>query len=943
MKNRFLPLFALLLLSFSAQAQIAFTNESSLLSETDFSSGVAIGVVDMNNDGLDDIIRMENGSGINIEYQNAPGAPFTNQYVDSDGSLWAVAAADVDNDGFSDIFSGGAYNQVKLYRRQVDGTYDKSYMPGATLFVQGSNFADINNDGWLDVFSCHDDAESRIWSNNGDGSFATADEWIDMTTTPASDNSGNYGSVWTDFDNDGDLDLYIAKCRQGVNSSTDPRRINQLYINDGTNNFSEQAEARGLKIGAQSWTADFGDYDNDGDMDCFVTNHDAPSQLLENDGAGYFTDVTENSGISIDGLPIQGIFTDLDNDGLVDILVSGTTQYVYHNNGDGTFTDIAAALPGTNQMQSFAVGDLNNDGFTDLYAGYASGFNNPTNTDDALMMNVGNDNNWLNVRPVGVISNRQAVGARITITGDFGTQIREIRAGESYGISNSLTAHFGLSTFTSVTNVVVRFPSGIIVEVENPDINETLVILEEGCFGADIDIEYEGETELCPGEVLTLSAPESPTYMWSNGAETQSIDVTQSGNYTVTVTDPEGCFSIASPVYVNFVQPVIPTVEITSPVEVCEGGTVTLTASGGESYLWNTFENTQSIEVSESGEYFVSSPGLCDSYTSEVINVEIIEYQAALPLAENDTIYAPGTAVLTADGDQSFWYATPDSEAVIGTGNFFTTPFIEETTAFYVENLQDFAGSTENVGMTEHSGNSQYGGNQFNGTIIFDAFEPFVLRSVRVYTDTPGPRTVEVRNQFSSLLASVTVAVPVGESVIDLNLEVPAGENLELGTNTEDNQQNFGFNSARLQRNNTGTDYPYTVEDVVSLKESGFGPDWYYYFYDWEIETAPIQCQSERAEVLAVVSTSGIFTPTAAETLILSPNPTQGTVSFTLPELTDTNGEILVFDLAGKQVLSQKMTTAAMQALDLRDFAKGAYFVKVVTKGRVFAGKVVKQ
>lgn len=943
MKNRLLPFLSLLLFALSAQAQILFTNESSLLSETDFSSGVAIGVVDMNNDGLDDIIRMENGSGINIEYQNEPNAPFTNQYVDSDGSLWAVAAADTNNDGFSDIFSGGAYNQVKLYQRTEDGTYDKSYLPGATLFVQGSNFADINNDGWLDVFSCHDDAESRIWSNNGDGTFSEADDWIDMTTTPASDNSGNYGSVWSDFDNDGDLDLYIAKCRQGVNSSSDPRRINQLFVNDGSGNFTEGAEARGLKIGAQSWTADFGDYDNDGDMDCFVTNHDAPSQLLENDGAGYFTDITEAAGLVIDGLPIQGIFTDLDNDGYVDILVSGTTQYVYHNNGDGTFTNLEDALPGFNDMQSFAVGDLNNDGFTDLYAGYASGFNSPTDIDDALMINVGNAHNWLNIKPVGLFSNAQAIGARITITGDFGVQIREIRAGESYGISNSLTAHFGLGTFDAVDNVTVRFPSGIIIEVENPDINGTLVVEEAGCFGNDIAVEYEGETELCPGETLTLTAPESPTYFWSNGAETQSIEVTQTGNYAVTVTDENGCYSIAEPVGVVFVQPVIPTVEIASPTEICAGGTVILTAGNGESYLWNTNESTQSIEISASGEYSVTSPGLCGNYTSEVVNVVLTEYNADLPQTENDTIYAPGTAVLTADGDQSFWYATPDDDAILGSGNFFTTPFIEETTAFYVENLQDFAGSTEYVGMTEHSGNSQYGGNQFNGTIIFDALEEFTLRRARVYTDTPGPRIVEVRTADGTVLAATTVNIAIGESVIDLDLEVPAGTDLELGTNTESNNDNFGFNSARLQRNNTGTEYPYVVEDVVVVKESGFGEMWYYYFYDWEIETAPVQCYSERAEVLAVVEVSSIFNTAQAENLVLSPNPTSERVTFTLPEMNSANGEILVFDLAGQQVLKQKLTATATQIVDLQDFAKGAYFVKVVTENRVFAGKAVKQ
>jgi hypothetical protein len=94
------------------------------------------------------------------------------------------------------------------------------------------------------VFACHDDAAGRIWGNDGSGALQESNNWIDLATVPASDNSGNYGSVWSDIDNDGDLDLYIAKCRQGVNDPSDPRRINALYINDGAGNYTEAAAAR---------------------------------------------------------------------------------------------------------------------------------------------------------------------------------------------------------------------------------------------------------------------------------------------------------------------------------------------------------------------------------------------------------------------------------------------------------------------------------------------------------------------------------------------------------------------------------------------------------------------------------------------------------------------------------------------------------------------------
>ena len=105
---------------------------------------------------------------------------------------------------------------------------------------------DVNNDGWLDIFGCDDVHISDIWGNDGTGSFTDNDGWIDLATAVPSDNSGNYGSVFTDYDCDGDLDLYIAKCRQGVNDPNDPRRINVMYQNDGNNNFTEVADAIGL-------------------------------------------------------------------------------------------------------------------------------------------------------------------------------------------------------------------------------------------------------------------------------------------------------------------------------------------------------------------------------------------------------------------------------------------------------------------------------------------------------------------------------------------------------------------------------------------------------------------------------------------------------------------------------------------------------------------------
>ena len=927
-------------------AQISFTNQAGLFANSDFHSGVSMGVCDMNDDGLDDIIRMDDAYRLYIEFQSADGGTFTSTFLDDydEDEQWTMCVADVNNDGFNDLVTGGRYDDVKCYTRQSDGTYQKDIMPGATIFSQGANLADINNDGWVDIFVCHDDNASRIWSNTGDGSYGIGDDLIDLNLYTGENNSGNYGSVWSDFDNDGDLDLYIAKCRQGVNSSTDLRRINLLYVNDGDNNYTEAAEEYGLKIGAQSWTADFGDYDNDGDMDCFITNHDSASQVLENDGTGHFTDVTASTGVNVNGLPIQGMFHDFDNDGYLDIIVAGTDEYMYQGNGDGTFTLLDDVFPGSAEMESYAIGDLNNDGFLDIFGGYAQVFNNPTNIEDALWMNEGNDHNWLKIKPTGTISNASGVGARIEIMGDFGTQIREIRAGESYGITNALKAHFGLGTFNTVTQVVIKWPSGLTSVVENPDVNQTLEIIEGGCVATTPIIEVNGGTILCPDSApLVLTAPEASGYVWSNGETTQSIEVTEAGNYNVIITDAEDCFGVSSAIIVTSNPGSVPTIEATSPNAFCEGGSVILTASSADSYLWSDGSTTQSIEASENGDYTVTIPGYCQMFTSEVYQLELNIYEVDSPSADDVTIFAPGTATLFANGDLPIWYDVPTDGTPLFSGNTFETPFLNETTSYYMENLQNFSAGTANVGMEEHSGNSMYGGDQFNGGVIFDAYAPFVLTSVRVYTDTPGSRTIEIRDANDVVLNSVVVNVPVGEHVIDLNLDIPAGDNLTLGTNTEANNNNFGFNSARLQRNNSNTNYPYVISDVVSLNESTFGVDWYYYFYDWEIELAPAQCLSERIEVMAIVSTSSVFDFEGKNALKLSPNPTQEVVYFELPEDVGTEGLSKVFDITGKLLVSQKMTTDNLQRIDLQGFANGTYFIKVVSGEDTYVGKVVKQ
>ncbi len=479
--------FMVLLLAFAlisgAHAQ-TFTQQTNLLSNTN-RSGVAMGVADMNGDGLDDIIRLSNARNLSIEYQEAPNAAFSNLFYGNlgSGSEWSLCVGDVDGNGFNDVVAGGAYNNIKLLTANATGTgFSQSNLPSSNIFLQGSNLVDINNDGWLDVFACHDDEESRNYRNMGDGSFVFDNSLIETTinSNAFEANSGNYASIWTDYDNDGDLDMYLSKCRLGTTSFTDVRRVNLLFQNDGTNSFTEVGAAAGLRFGDQTWATDFADYDNDGDLDCFVMNHYTASRFMRNNGDGTFTDVTSASGFTASDLDLFGIqcsFRDFDNDGFVDLAIAGSDQRLFKNNGDGTFSRLANPFT-NNPMESFAIGDLNSDGYLDIYAGYARIFNSPSNINDVLFMNNGGSNNFFSVLLEGTNCNINGVGARVELHGSWGMQIREVRSGESYGIMNSFRQHFGIGSATSIDRLVVTWPSGTVDELLSPAINSQITLVE---------------------------------------------------------------------------------------------------------------------------------------------------------------------------------------------------------------------------------------------------------------------------------------------------------------------------------------------------------------------------------------------------------------------------------------------------------------------------------
>ncbi|MBV1922985.1 MAG: VCBS repeat-containing protein [Flavobacteriaceae bacterium] len=467
-------------------AQLNYVDNSSALNNPTLYSGVAICIADMNNDGLDDMVRLNDAENLEIEIQETNGT-FTRINIGDVDSVWGMTIADVDENGYNDILVGGYYNDLKLVLANSDGTdYTIITLGGPSIFLQNANFADINNDGDIDLFACHDEGLSSPYEGDGAGHLTYNSDLIEAVSTVPSDNSGNYGSIWTDYDSDGDLDLYISKCRLGVTDPNDGRRRNLLFQNDGNNNFTDVAEDAGLLPFAQSWSANFEDIDNDGDFDAVVINHDMTSMIYVNNGDGTFTDITASTGIESELLDIvkgiQVMMEDFDNDGFMDIFITSRDDLhkIFLNNGDLTFTDATTALPAsTTRIQSGALGDLNNDGFIDILAAHAYGYNNPyEERPDQMFINEGNSNNWSRILLVGVESNINATGAKVELWGAWGMQIREVRAGESYGTQNSLVNHFGIGSETEIDKVVIHWPSGLTEEYLDINSNENITYVE---------------------------------------------------------------------------------------------------------------------------------------------------------------------------------------------------------------------------------------------------------------------------------------------------------------------------------------------------------------------------------------------------------------------------------------------------------------------------------
>jgi len=260
------------------------------------------------------------------------------------------------------IFTNSLAAQISFTESSASQNIGVSH--GTNSFFGGISFFDFNNDGWDDLTFTSQDGDPLYFYQNNSGTL----NLISLNITDYQNDTRQIN--WVDIDNDGDNDLFIVS-----NNAS-----NRLYLNDGDMNFTDITVSSGITTETmKSWGGAWGDYNNDGYLDLFLSNRDIvnrdyPNLLYKNNGDNTFTDVSNSAGISnVNHISFCASFFDFNNDGWQDIYIINdrynTSNIMYKNNGNGTFTDVSAAS-GANisiDAMSAAIGDYNNDGWLDIY------------------------------------------------------------------------------------------------------------------------------------------------------------------------------------------------------------------------------------------------------------------------------------------------------------------------------------------------------------------------------------------------------------------------------------------------------------------------------------------------------------------------------------------------------------------------------------------------
>lgn len=438
---------------------------------------------DYDNDGwIDAFVTTYEDSEPNLLYHNDGDGTFSqvttgdiaNAYAPSLGATWG----DYDNDGDLDLFVANNIGHHNfLYRNNGNGTFT-SLQDDPVIndlgYAHGVNFVDYDNDGFIDLFTAHyfPTSFNKLYHNNGDGTFSAVADG----NAVISEASFSVAGAWADYNNDGLPDLFVANT-QGENNS--------LYRNEGNGSFTSITTGAVVTDAGNSVGASWGDYDNDGDLDLFVANAGNQNNFLyRNDGSDNFTRITTGDIVNDGGHSHGSSWVDYDNDGDLDLTVTNNqdqNNFLYSNQGDGTFLKVTNQISqdgGASMGSSWA--DYDNDGDMDLYV-----TNHDGGIDFFYGNSRGSCQSHFCISLQGTISNASAIGAKIAVKANiYGNdvwQTREVssQTGGGLGGQNDMRLIFGLGNATQVDSVIVTWPSGYQQIVTDPSLLNCVEMIED--------------------------------------------------------------------------------------------------------------------------------------------------------------------------------------------------------------------------------------------------------------------------------------------------------------------------------------------------------------------------------------------------------------------------------------------------------------------------------
>jgi hypothetical protein len=927
----------------NGQNFVSFSNKTTKLkSGIQTKNLIPGGFLDLNGDLVDDIMVVDRGFRLHTFEGNVLEKPLF-QHISEDFphyfDAFAMLVCDVNGDEKQDVFLGGSFGYIQLYLSAPTGVENiKIPVP---FLIQTMNAADINTDGIPDLFVCNDDGKNEIFINNGSGSFTSNDNFINFATNPTSDMSGNYGSVWVDVNGDKYPDLAIAKCRAGVSSPADPRRINTLYIRQPDGTYVDKAKEYNFDLGEQSWAVTFSDYDNDGDMDAFVANHYDPHVLLENVEGNYFRKrIFAESSVS--SFAFQTISRDFDNDGLVDIILSGLEGISFLHNKGNLFFEYIHVFDRPLFGMSMQVGDINDDGFVDFHTSVNQPLNFPGDFPDQLYTNNGNDNHFFACNLQGSNTNTLAVGARLSLYGPWGIQTRQIVAGESYGITTSYQQHFGLGQFTNIDSLVVDWPGGERQVYTNLDIDATYYIQKDLCAKKVIAL-YEESRILDNGGETVLNALSGYTsYLWNTGDTTEQITVNEEGNYFVKMIDNDGCTTFSKPVYVETgcFGSNTKLLESEDKLTLCSGTSVRLQATTAQTYQWNTGETTSAINITNEGIYTVSATDYCGVTLFDTVEVSVI--QSIVPtITYEDTVKSGATVTFYADNQNTRWI-DEDGFTELGFGSSFELKDVKDDTLIYAQSKTDVPQISAEVGLKNFPSLSSYGSNSVNSGLKFSVFQPMVIKSVKVYTDKPGKRKLTILNAEGVTVFEKEFQCVFGENILNLEAEIGIGMDYEMTTDRLINIESFGHGGPRFLRNSgQQIDYPFEIDQVVSITESLHGVSYYYFFYDWKIDFSKATCFSDLVALPVTVDFSNFTSDeNQPSDCFFSPNPFEDVIHF---HNNNNNGEgnIQIYHILGSKIMDVRVEKNH-QTIPVETLLPGMYIIQFQKDNIIYNQKIVK-